>query len=122
MQNSPIDFKSKTPPPPSILDNFTHRFSWVAMPSLKLRIVFAVVAREELLPPVTALVEGFFASSFLTPNQLLMFAVVQLLKLIYSPRNLGVYCQWLWRISPALGVRFYPSRSKERGVMQVSEW
>ena len=59
-----------------MLDHFTHRFSWVAMPSLKLRIVFAVAARDELLPPVAALVEGFGASSFLTPNQLLMFAVV----------------------------------------------
>jgi hypothetical protein len=46
------------------------------MPSLKLRIEFAVAARDELLPPVAALVEGFGASSFLTPNQLLMFAVV----------------------------------------------
>jgi len=59
-----------------MLDNFTHRFSWVAMPSLKLRIVFAVVARDELFKPVAALVEGLGASSFLTPNQLLMFAVV----------------------------------------------
>ena len=46
------------------------------MPSLKLRIVFVVAARDELLPPVAALVEGFGAFSFLTPNQLLMFAVV----------------------------------------------
>ena len=66
-------------PPPNMeymLDHFTHRFSWVAMPSLKHRIVFVVAARDELLPPVAALVEGFGAFSFLTPNQLLMFAVV----------------------------------------------
>ena len=75
------------------------------MPSLKLRIVFAVAARDELLPPVAALVEGLGASAFLTPNQLLMFAVIQTKKYFCSFENLSCAC---------------PRKAIERSVMEVS--